>query len=120
MTLKEFCEEISGKEYGYPQFTDEEIETAEENGFVIVYGYSDDCIEFDGAIRDEAECFGDGKVYFDRDGIGKNKPNMIEALWDRENISWIYQTEIPHDTFMIYEGGELFCVGIVFDINDLR
>lgn len=48
MNIKEYAKSISGKEYGYPQFTKEEIETAEENGFIIVYGASDDLMEFDG------------------------------------------------------------------------
>lgn len=31
MNIKEFAKSISGKEYGYPQFTKEEIKTAKEN-----------------------------------------------------------------------------------------
>lgn len=53
MDIKEFAKSISGKEYGYPQFTKEEIEAARKNGFVIVYGCSDDLMEFEGAIQDE-------------------------------------------------------------------
>lgn len=131
--IKEFAKSISGKEYGFPQFTAEEIETAKENGFVIVYGASDDLMEFEGAIRDEGGCFDGGKVYFNRnevcqDSEKKNYPNWIEALWcnDRirdENgalITWAYRTEIPHEMFMIYEKGEPFCRGIVFSIADVE
>lgn len=32
MNIKDFAKSISGKEYGYPQFTKEEIETAKERG----------------------------------------------------------------------------------------
>lgn len=38
------------------------------------------------------------------------------------NPCWSFETEIPHETFRIYEDGEdneLFCVGIVFSIYDL-
>lgn len=56
MDIKEFAKSISGKEYGYPQFTKEEIETAKENGFVVVYGCSDDLMEFEGAVQDEGGC----------------------------------------------------------------
>lgn len=66
MDIKEFAKSISGKEYGYPQFTKEEIETAKENGFVIVYGCSDDLMEFEGAIRDEGCCFDGERVYFSK------------------------------------------------------
>ena len=132
MDIKEFAKSISGKEYGYPQLTKEEIETAKENGFVIVYGCSDDLMEFEGAIQDEGGCFDGGEVYFSKTEVcqdseeEKNYPNCINAVWDRnedENgnmITWTYETEIPHETFMIYEGGEPYCRGIVFNISDLK
>ena len=131
MDIKEFAKSISGKEYGYPQFTKEEIETAKENGFVIVYGASDDLMEFEGAIRDEGGCFDGGKVYFNRNEVcqnseeEKNYPNWITANWceEEENgkpICWTYETEIPHETFMIYKGGEPYCRGIVFSIDDVK
>ena len=46
---------------------------------------------------------------------------MITAVWcDPESgASWSYKTDIPHETFNIYEDGELFCIGIVFSIDDL-
>ncbi len=131
MDIKEFAKSISGKEYGYPQFTKEEIETAKENGFVIVYGASDDLMEFEGAIQDEGGCFNGGTIYFNRFGVIDDNfvtsfENYIKAVWDRDEdengqlITWTYETEIPHATFMIYEGGEPYCRGIVFSIEDLK
>lgn len=135
MDIKEFAKSISGKEYGYPQFTKEEIETAKENGFVIVYGASDDLMEFEGAIRDEGGCFDGGRVYFNKTEVCQdesdrsafdNYSNSINAVWDGdadENgklITWTYETSIPHETFMICEGGEPYCRGIVFNISDLK
>lgn len=35
-------------------------------------------------------------------------------------ITWAYVTEIPHETFMVYEDGESYCRGIVFSIDDVR
>ena len=63
MDLKQFAEMLNGKEYGYPQFTQEEIQIAKDNGFVIVYGASDYLMEFEGTIYDERGCFDGGKVY---------------------------------------------------------
>ncbi len=132
MNIKEFAKSIGGKEYGYPQFAKEEIETAKENGFVIVYGASDDLMEFEGAIQDEGGCFDGGKVYFNKSEVcqdseeEKNYQNWINAVWDRDEdengnmITWTYETEIPHETFMIYEGGEPYCKGIVFSIDDVK
>lgn len=131
MNIKEFASKLNGIHYGYPQFSDEEIAMAKVNGFVIVSGASDDLMEFEGAIRDEGDCFDGGKVYFDRNGVsqdGTKRVNVIEALWcDKEAlddngnvITWTYKTDIPHETFMIYEDGEPYCRGIVFNIADLE
>ena len=35
-------------------------------------------------------------------------------------ITWCYKTDIPHETFMIYDDGEPYCRGIVFSIEDLK
>ena len=55
------------------------------------------------------------------------KLNVIEAVYNEgydtgegdERCSWQFKTDIPHSTFRIMEDGELFCVGIVFNISDL-
>lgn len=129
--LKDFAERITGKEYGYPQFTKEEIQFAKDNGIVVVYGASDDLMEFEGAIYDEAGCFDGGKVYVCETGCvdyGNAGTKCIEALWCDKNatdengnvIPWTYKTDIPHETFMIYEDEEPYCRGIVFSINDVK
>lgn len=130
MDIKEFAKSISGKEYGYPQFTKEEIETAKENGFVIVYGYSDDLMEFEGAIEGEADCYLGGGVCFNKLDIIRGRiilpSSKVTAIWNRDEdengnlITWTYETSIPHETFMIYECTEPYCRGIVFRIEDVR
>lgn len=131
MKIKEFAKSISGKEYGYPQFTKEEIETAQENGWVIVYGASDDLMEFEGCYVDEVGYFDNRTVYIDIDGISiepicdGNK--TIKSIWcggetdeSGNEITWTYETDIPHETFMIYEDGEPYCRGIVFSVDDIE
>lgn len=131
MELKQFAEMLNGKEYGYPQFTKEELQIAKDNGFVIVYGASDDLMEFDGAIYAEADCFDGGEVYFDNTGAIDEEfenSNCIKALWCDDDIkdenggliTWTYETDIPHETFMIYEDGESYCRAIVFSIDDIK
>lgn len=125
MDIKEFAQTLNNRQYGYPQFTKEELEIAKENGFVIVYGASDDLIEFEGAIQDEGSCFDGGTVWFNRervtDGPITTAEKSIEALWCKEDdITWTYKTDIPHETFMIYEDDEKYCRGIVFDIEDVK
>jgi len=127
MNIKEFAKNLNGRQYKYPQFTKEEIQIAKDNGFVIVYGASDDLMEFDGAIYAEAGCYLGGKVYFDKKGkiIEDGEfPNCrcIEALWceGESEATWSYKTDIPHETFMIYEDEEPYCEAIVFNIENMN
>lgn len=112
MTLKEFASLLDGREYGC-EMTPHEEEVAKELGFVVVFGYSDDNAELRGAIDDEIGCY-DGDVLEHED-----LPGRIFAHWcpSKMDCSWAYETDIPHESFRIYEDGELYCVGIVCDIN---
>lgn len=48
-------------------------------------------------------------------------PNNIRLSDEEINqVAWVINTDIPHETFKIYEDGELFCLGIVFHIDDLK
>lgn len=121
MKLKKFAAMLNGRKYGYPQFTKKELMIARKNGFVIVYGASDDLIEFRGAITSEGNCFGGGTVWFDEDGVidapAATEDKSIDALWyEKDDIAWTYKTDIPHETFMIYKDDEKYCRGIVFSI----
>lgn len=112
MTLKEFAKMLDGREYLH-EITKEEEALAKELGFVVVFGYSDDNAELRGAIDDEIGCYDGGVLEHD------DLPAVIYADWCPEDIdcSWAYGTSIPHENFNIYEDGELYCVGIVCDIN---
>ena len=127
MTKKELANRLDGRTYG-DSFKDV-AEEAKESGFVIVCGASDDLIEFEGAIYDEGGCYEGGRVYFDKDGVdqdGNERANWIDARWcdgtnkDGLPACWTYDTEIPHETFDVWEDGEVYCVGIVFSIEDLK
>ena len=143
ITLKEMAEKLNGITYDdclYKLHDGLAVE-AKENGIVICTGASDDLVEFDGAIYDEGDCFDGGDVYFDKDSIAQNGeelPNKITVIWcgmvdgesagpdrdfqteDGETIAWCYQTDIPHETFMVYEYVGPYCRGIVFLIEDLK
>lgn len=112
MTLKEFAKMLDGREYRH-EITKEEEALAKELGFVVVFGYSDDNAELRGAIDDEIDCYDGGVLEHD------DLPSTIYADWCPEDMdcSWAYGTSIPHENFNIYEDGELYCVGIVCDIN---
>lgn len=93
-------------------------------------------MELRGAVYDEVGCYDGGKVYLTRDGvledpgcgeedckyysIAKKAAACVEAVWhDAGGPAWTYKTEIPHDTFEIFDDGEVFCQGIVFRAEDL-
>lgn len=127
MEKEELAIFLQGREYGN-EITKEESKQAKENGLVVVFGYSDDCMELRGAINDE---FGT-EAYFDNEGNtlercdddcihsqrAFEKANKIEG--DYTNSGWRFTTTIPHDTFDIVEEDELYCRGIVFNIKDLK
>lgn len=132
-TLKKFAKKLDGRDVfdtNWNIFTDEELEEAKRLGIVICYGYSDDLMEFEGAYRDEVDCFNGDTVYFNKNGLCKSTDEdaqTITALWYGKTdwdllmgIPWSYSTDIPHATFMIYEGDEPYCEAIVFYLTGCR
>lgn len=127
--VMEIAEKLNGIAYG-ENIRDIEAK-AKEHGIVIVMGASDDLMEFSGAIEDEGGlAYGKGgKVYFDHSGVPQDdtkRDNMIEAIWcnscDENGVmaTWSYKTDIPHEKFKVFEDEELYCIGIVFSIDDIK
>jgi len=135
MTMKDFANCLTGIEY--PCCIPSDLTNiAKERGWVIVYGASDDLIEFDGAIVDEAGVYDGGEVKFDKEGFlpsfedvehnpkdcqkwlkRASNTTTIEALWCKEErYSWTYKIDRPHETFEVMEDDEHYCRGIVFAI----
>ena len=136
-TMKEFAETLSGRSIGEEICKDEEKRAA-GLGLVVVYGYSDDNVELRGAIDEEVGAYDGTTIRLTKTGVlqgpacdsaencecpyfaaAKNAAKTIEAVWGAGGVSWTFETNIPHETFNIYEDGELFCVGIVFSMEDL-
>ena len=112
ITIKDFANRLNGRRIGQ-EITREEAKEAKDLGFVVVFGYSDDNAEFRGAIEDEVDCFDGGRV-FDRYG------KYIDAVWCEDGFSWIYNTNIKHETFEIIEDdGCDYCRGIVFKYDSI-
>ena len=107
MDIFEFAAKLNGRQYGN-EISKLEAQQAKDLGFVVVFGYSDDNTEFRGAYDDEVGCFDGGRVYVDGN-------HYIDALWCKNGIDWSYETNIPHATFEVYDGADLYCRGIVFE-----
>lgn len=106
MTKEQMAALLNGREIGQ-EITKDEEHIAKESGLLVVFGASDDLMEFRGKYRQEFDCYDGGKFPF------------IEAIWGRDDISWQYETELPHATFDIMEDGEVYCRGIVIDMGDI-
>lgn len=132
----EWAAKLSGREYG-EEVSGAESKQAKEDGVVIVFGASDDLLEFRGVIDDEDGAWEGTKVKL------TNKPSLfneeenaetlefnrmqiagmrtITAVWCPKNeagkvwASWEIKTDIPHVPFDIMEDGEIFCRGLVFE-----
>ena len=127
MNKKEIAATLDGMDYG-ADLPAEAVLDAKRNGIVIVFGGSDDLLEFRGAIEDEVVCYGGGIVHLDKNGLVQNKcdngeiilrTKAIRAIWDSEGYSWIFKMDIPYETFEILENGENYCRGIVFSMENL-
>lgn len=135
MNAKELAEKLNGCEIGNE--TTKEIESiAKENDLVIVFGASDDLIEFRGAIDEELGAQNGTKVKLNADGLLLTKCDnndcpyfaqlmvkstlFIEVLWCDDDIDWTYKTNIPHETFDVIEDDRKYCRGILFSLQDLE
>lgn len=105
---------------------------AQNHGCVIIYGMSDDNLEFTGAINDEVGAYEGTKAYIrngklltprceeceDCDSYidQRNLAIEITALWDHMGYSWFIISSCPSTPFVIYKFGETFCRGIVIEV----
>ena len=138
MTKEELAAQLNGIEY--PGEPPKELKAAaKQSGLVIVFGASDDLMEFRGAIDDELPA--PGSAFVDARGLTQDFNRLcedkdfqglrdyfarfdgrkeIEAVWsDTVAPAWSFKTTIPHATFEIMEDGEAYCRGIVFSLGDL-
>lgn len=134
ITKEQLAERLNGREYT-KEITKNEQKEAAESDLVVVFGSSDDLIEFRGAIDDEQGAWEGGDFYIDNDAElfdedhedcckyktkAREAAHKITAIWARDDYSWIYETEIPHATFDIMEDGQKYCRGMVFSLEDLK
>ncbi len=131
---------LNGREYRQEMNKVEEAQ-AKSAGLVVVFGYSDDLMEFRGAIDDALGAYdgttarvtqlgllpswdsldqsdeAEAEAYFAKKRAGFR---VIKALWSVvPDYSWTFETDIPHAAFEIVEDGEPYCRGIVFELADV-
>jgi hypothetical protein len=144
LTTKEVANKLNNVRYGEEDKFTELFKQAKEDNIVIVFGYSDDGVEFRGAIDDELSAYNETTYSITKDGLILNEcdqwdcpyytkklndPSNIQLkiFEEKENYFWTYEIDIPHETFDVVEERsgsrtseiEKFCRGIVFSLNDI-
>jgi len=137
MTPKEAALALHNNQYSL-EGTPELFLRMKEHRLVAVFGASDDLMEFRGAICDEVGAYEGTTAHLDQTGLlvsecdeGDDCPYFkkacavaakVDAVWCPEGreISWVYETAIPHEKFLIMENDEVYCEGIVFLLDDVR
>jgi hypothetical protein len=139
VTPKDFAKRINGREYRN-ELTEEDEKLAEENHLVVVFGWSDDLVEFRGKIHGELDAYdgvqcridcegpqevweaweektrADAMEFFRRENL---QSSGFKAKWDHEDYSWWMTINTRHSAFDVMEDGEKYCRGIVFDVRDI-
>ena len=142
MNKETLAEMINGRSSRNEMHKEEE-QIAKESGLVVIFGASDDLIEFRGAIYDEIDAYDGTHFIIATPGIeipvdedeetyrkakeleavpieeeSPIKKNRFEAVWspDEPECSWLIKTDLPHSTFDIMEDGELYCRGLIIEV----
>lgn len=135
--VQEIAKQLDSMEYPV-DIPNEIAKHAKALGIVIVYGASDDLMEFEGAIHDEVGAYDGTTVEVSPNGLvpefdsvdkdnkdalrsyfsNEGKGIKIEAIWGKGGYSFQYETDIPHATFEVMEDGDKYCRGIVFRLSD--
>lgn len=124
MKKEQLVKKLNGIEYR-TDIPKELLRIASEKKLLIIHAASDDLVIIDGFISDELDAFRGVEFYISsngevslNDGIGGE---MVEAIFCPKylNTLWLFETDIPHATFDIMEDGELYCRGLVIDLNEI-
>lgn len=131
--LKFWANKLNGRQYGN-EITEEEV--GQLGNVVVVFGYSDDTmIVAVSSVFEDVPCFEGGSALFQIDGLVENKCDCedcpyyddikeaayeVKAVSDQAGYSWVYKTDIPHETFEIFDNNRKYCRGIVFSLDELE
>lgn len=134
---KQFAKLLDKRQYRN-EMTMQEEKLAKENGLLVIFGASDDLLEFRGLISEEIPAYEGCSAFIIKNKIGElsvieenkfkkyttNKeveikiPNIrIIADFNPTFIdtSWLISSEIENSSFDIFDGNDLFCRAIVID-----
>lgn len=142
LTKESLAAMLNGRQY-LEEISPDEAAKAKASGLVVVLGSSDDAMTFHGAIDDELGAYGgctvrittagllqpwdafhqshhhesEFKAYFEKKALGTHE---LKSVTGNDGWPWQFETSIPHATFEIFDDGDKFCRGIVFQLNQLE
>lgn len=141
ITKEQLAEELNGFEYGGPVDA-ATVEKAKANNLVIVFGASDDLVEFEGAIYDEVGLYGKGDIAlllpgdkFEVDGETSQSLQHVFVLLDdgaqpetnriitaeyTDGGYFEFETSMLHNRFNVVEDGEPAGYGLVIDLDEIQ
>lgn len=151
MTKEQLSAQLNGIEY---KTFDKIIKNLEPeikaSGLLIIFGESDDLVEFRGIFDDEIGAFkGKDNIRIDSNGLihkchiimeewsddiddddlfkmikeyvkRREHSIIVSAKYYLDGYLWVIKTDIPHATFDILISGDKFCKGIVIDFKDVK
>lgn len=129
MNAQELAARLDGIEYPRDGLPADLVAEARAAGLVIVYGMSDDLVEFEGAIWHEVDAYEGVVVSVDSKGftppwitLCEPHARRLAAIWCPEDLpgySWKIEADFPSAPFLIVDDGEPYCRGLVFAMTDL-
>lgn len=149
MTKEQFAAQLEGRDRRNV-ISKAEIKLAKDNNLLIVFGVSDDLMQFCGILNERYDAFGGREVFLHKNtdeeiailscydaqkiqrSLGDKIPFNLYALiigqqWQPKeiNCAWIIYCNAPHAIFDIYDiddnnGKDLFCRGMVLEKNDIK
>jgi hypothetical protein len=127
MTAEDFAKKLDGREVGN-EITEAERDEARNSGLLVVFGYSDDNVEFSGMFEDE--CSSVGEIFFTRTGlIGRHVDCECEFCGFKDATKtafsleskfgtqgWMFKTKLPHFKFKVMDDGIVYGEGLVIQL----
>ena len=142
MSKEEFAKLLDGREYG-EEITPREENLAKDSGLIVIFCASDDLCELRGVINDEIGAYRECMIFISKSGnllpevededtetlkkygalgfVQELHRNAVKvtANFGKDGFTWTYETVTPHATFVIMEGAETYCRGLVISMADL-
>ncbi|WP_298505104.1 hypothetical protein [uncultured Sphaerochaeta sp.] len=125
-TKETIAETLNMSEYIGFRLQDDLKEQCRKSNLVVIYGYSDDLVEFDGAIEKEIDMYERREFFINFYGHVKKKarkmaiPHKCLAKFCEDgHPGWVIEPSFPHAKFSLVRDGEITGQGAVIDLIEL-